>query len=129
MMKEKGGESMNNVILIADDDERIRSVVKLYLEAEDFTVIEVDNGQKVLEVLGKEKVDLLLLDFMMPVLYRWTVTFSEAILDGLIKTEEEKEKYLSNILSESKRLKRLVMMLIQLPNSPCPNSTDLLLIF
>ncbi|WP_339061829.1 response regulator [Tepidibacillus marianensis] len=120
---------MNNVILIADDDERIRSVVKLYLEAEDFTVIEVDNGQKVLEVLGKEKVDLLLLDFMMPVLYRWTVTFSEAILDGLIKTEEEKEKYLSNILSESKRLKRLVMMLIQLPNSPCPNSTDLLLIF
>ncbi|TCS79891.1 response regulator transcription factor [Tepidibacillus fermentans] len=65
---------MKNVILIADDDERIRSVVKLYLEAEDYTVIEVDNGQKVLDVLEKQHIDLLLLDLMMPVLDGWTVT-------------------------------------------------------
>jgi len=65
---------MKNVILIADDDERIRSVLKLYLEAEDYEVIEVDNGQKVLDILKKDKIDLLLLDLMMPILDGWTVT-------------------------------------------------------
>jgi len=65
---------MDKKILIADDDERIRSVVKLYLEAEDFKVLEVDNGEKVLEILKEEKVDLLLLDLMMPIIDGWTVT-------------------------------------------------------
>jgi len=41
-------------------------------------------------------------------------SFSEAILDGLVKSEEEKKVYLSNILSESKRLKRLVEGLLDL---------------
>lgn len=64
---------MDKIIMVADDDPRIRSVVKLYLEAEDFTVIEVDNGQKVLDLLNSEKIDLLLLDLMMPVIDGWTV--------------------------------------------------------
>ena len=41
-------------------------------------------------------------------------SFSEAILDGLVKSDEEKEKYLANILSESQRLKRLVDDLLDL---------------
>lgn len=66
-------EKLDKVIMVADDDPRIRSVVKLYLEAEDFKVIEVDNGQKVLDLLSGEKIDLLLLDLMMPVIDGWTV--------------------------------------------------------
>lgn len=41
-------------------------------------------------------------------------SFSEAILDGLVKTEEEKKQYLNSILDESKRLKRLVDDLLDL---------------
>jgi len=41
-------------------------------------------------------------------------SFSEAILDGLVKTGEERNDYLTNILNESKRLKRLVNDLLDL---------------
>lgn len=41
-------------------------------------------------------------------------SFSEAILDGLVKSENEKEKYVTNILGESQRLKRLVDDLLEL---------------
>nr|WP_207754914.1 HAMP domain-containing sensor histidine kinase [Desulforadius tongensis] len=41
-------------------------------------------------------------------------SFSEAILDGLVKEEKEKFFYLKNILEESKRLKRLVDDLLDL---------------
>lgn len=64
---------MSNTIMIADDDPRIRNVVRLYLEAEDYKVIEVDNGEKVLDQLGKTQIDLIILDLMMPVVDGWTV--------------------------------------------------------
>ncbi|MTI85887.1 MAG: HAMP domain-containing protein [Firmicutes bacterium] len=41
-------------------------------------------------------------------------SFSEAIIDGKVKTETDKEFYLKNILEESKRLKRLVDELLDL---------------
>lgn len=41
-------------------------------------------------------------------------SFSEAILDGLVKKEMERDFYLKNILEESKRLKRLVDDLLDL---------------
>ncbi len=64
---------MEKTIMIADDDPRIRSVVKLYLESEDFNVIEVENGEEVLQRLEGTKFDLILLDLMMPVVDGWTV--------------------------------------------------------
>lgn len=60
-------------ILIADDEERIRQLVRLYLEAEGFTVCEAENGQQVLDIVNSQSVDLVLLDLMMPVLDGWTV--------------------------------------------------------
>jgi signal transduction histidine kinase len=41
-------------------------------------------------------------------------SFSEAILDGLVKEDKERDFYLKNILEESKRLKRLVDDLLDL---------------
>ena len=57
---------MAYTILTADDEAEIRDVLRLYLEQEDFTVLEAENGIMALELLAKEKVDLVLLDIMMP---------------------------------------------------------------
>lgn len=57
---------MGHKILIADDEPEIRSLLRLYLENEGYTVIEAEDGRKALELAGKEKPDLCLLDIMMP---------------------------------------------------------------
>ena len=64
---------MKNTVLVADDDERIREVVRLYLEAEGFEVYQAEDGQQVIETVRKKSIDLLVLDLMMPVLDGWTV--------------------------------------------------------
>jgi len=64
---------MEKSIIIADDDQRIRSVVKLYLEAEGFNVVEIDNGEEVLKQLEQIRPSLIILDLMMPILDGWMV--------------------------------------------------------
>ena len=53
-------------ILIADDEAEIRSLLKLYLENEGYTVAEADNGKEALEILKGGDISLCLLDIMMP---------------------------------------------------------------
>lgn len=60
------GECMNYTILIADDEPEIRTLLRLYLENENYQIIEAENGKQALELLKKEHVDLCLLDIMMP---------------------------------------------------------------
>lgn len=57
---------MAYTILTADDEKEIRDVFRLYLEQAGYNVLEAENGMKALEILKKEKVDLVLLDVMMP---------------------------------------------------------------
>ena len=57
---------MNYTILIADDEPEIRTLPRLYLEDENYQIIEAENGKQALELLKKEHVDLCLLDIMMP---------------------------------------------------------------
>ncbi|MCM1283347.1 MAG: response regulator transcription factor [Muribaculaceae bacterium] len=57
---------MGYTILIADDEAEIRNLLRLYLENEGYTVIEAENGRRVLELLKESKVDLCILDIMMP---------------------------------------------------------------
>ncbi|MTI81381.1 MAG: response regulator transcription factor [Firmicutes bacterium] len=64
---------MESVILIADDDPRILNVVKLYLEAEDYQVIDVESGENALEIIDNRDVDLVLLDLMLPGIDGWTI--------------------------------------------------------
>jgi diguanylate cyclase (GGDEF)-like protein/PAS domain S-box-containing protein len=54
------------VILIVDDDEVIRMLLHQFLEGEGYKVIEAENGRAALEILGKESVDLIILDIAMP---------------------------------------------------------------
>lgn len=60
-------------ILVADDEQKIREVVRMYLEKEGFTVQEAADGQEALDYLAKEKWDLLVLDLMMPKRDGWEV--------------------------------------------------------
>lgn len=53
-------------ILIVEDEENIRGFLKINLKRNGFEVIEVDNGEKALEVANKEKPDILILDVMLP---------------------------------------------------------------
>ncbi len=53
-------------ILVVDDDEDIRDLLRQYLERNGFKVSTAANGRAMREVLGKEQVDMLVLDLMMP---------------------------------------------------------------
>lgn len=57
---------MNMKILIIDDEELIRGVIKEYCLNENYEVLEAGNGIEALEVLKRETVDAIVLDIMMP---------------------------------------------------------------
>ncbi len=59
---------MKSKILIVDDEEHIRELIRFYLDKEGFSVIEAENGEKALEILENEYVDLAIVDVMMPVM-------------------------------------------------------------
>lgn len=60
-------------ILVADDERKIRDLVRMYLEAEGFGVTEAGDGRQALEQLNKGSFDLVILDIMMPGADGWTV--------------------------------------------------------
>lgn len=53
-------------VLIADDENEIRQLLHLYLEKDGYEVVEAADGIKALEILENSKVDMVLLDVMMP---------------------------------------------------------------
>lgn len=65
-----------NTVLIVDDDPHIRKLIRLYLENSSFFVMEASDGKIALDMLFHEKVDLAIIDVMMPG------------LDGIELTEE-----------------------------------------
>lgn len=60
-------------ILIVEDDQNIRELLRLYLEREDYAVIEAENGAVGLSKWKAENPDMMLLDVMMPVMDGWQV--------------------------------------------------------
>lgn len=55
-------------IIIADDEEQIREILRIYFEKEGFEVIEAEDGAAAILKVQSEKPDIMLLDIMMPVL-------------------------------------------------------------
>lgn len=60
-------------ILVVDDEEKMRQVIKIYLEKEGYTVEEACNGKEALERVNSSNFELILLDVMMPEIDGWTV--------------------------------------------------------
>lgn len=63
-------------ILVVDDEDRIRRLVRMYLEREDYIVEEAENGAEALEMALNEDYNCIILDLMMPE------------MDGIEVTEE-----------------------------------------
>lgn len=55
-------------ILVCDDEKDIVAALKIYLEAEGYTVFAAFDGREALELLRRETVHLVLMDVMMPAL-------------------------------------------------------------
>ena len=66
---------MEKCILIVDDELRMRKLIKDFLTAKGFSILEAEDGEKALEVYenNKNKINLILLDVMMPKLDGWSV--------------------------------------------------------
>lgn len=53
-------------ILIIEDDETVRVVIRRILESKGYDVVEAEDGRQGLEMYRKENVDLVLTDIVMP---------------------------------------------------------------
>lgn len=53
-------------ILVADDEAEIREVLRLYLEKEGYEIVEAADGTEAVRLIKEERIDLALLDIMMP---------------------------------------------------------------
>lgn len=63
----KWGICMNRtIVMIIDDEEQMRKMIRTFLEKDGYTVVEATNGSHALALLDKAKPHLLLVDVMMP---------------------------------------------------------------
>jgi DNA-binding response OmpR family regulator len=53
-------------ILVVEDEDKILTVVKSFLESKGFTVLTATDGKKAIEVFERENISLVLLDLMLP---------------------------------------------------------------
>jgi two-component system, OmpR family, response regulator len=59
-------DSTTSHVLVVDDDPHVCSLVCEYLQQNDFRATAVHTGKQMLEVIGREAIDLLLLDLRLP---------------------------------------------------------------
>jgi len=53
-------------ILLVEDEEQIRKLVKMNLELEGYEVVSTDNGRKAIDIIEGQHFDLMILDVMLP---------------------------------------------------------------
>ncbi|MCT4612465.1 MAG: response regulator transcription factor [Clostridia bacterium] len=64
---------MVNTILVVEDEKRLRDIIKDFFEDEGYKILSAENGKIGLELFETNKVDLVILDIMMPELDGWSV--------------------------------------------------------
>lgn len=65
----------SQTVLIVDDEKRMRTLIKDFLIAKNYKIIEAEDGEEAIEVFNErgEAIDLIILDVMMPKKDGWTV--------------------------------------------------------
>ncbi|OJF89699.1 response regulator transcription factor [Alkalibacterium sp. 20] len=97
-MTEETNQDNKKKLLVVDDEDRIRRLLKMYLEKADYSIEEAENGKKALEMALENDYDLILLDVMMPE------------MDGLEVAEEirkEKETPIMMLTAKGEELNRI----------------------
>lgn len=62
----------DNTILVVDDEQRMRKLVRDFLVKQDFTVLEASNGEEAVDIfLAEKNIALVILDVMMPKMDGW----------------------------------------------------------
>lgn len=66
---------MELTILVVDDEVRMRKLIKDFLVAKNYSIIEAEDGEKALDIFNhnRGKINMVLLDVMMPKLDGWSV--------------------------------------------------------
>ena len=66
---------MDNCILIVDDEERMRKLLKDFLNAKGYSILEAEDGEEAIKIYDKcrKQINLIILDVMMPKLDGWSV--------------------------------------------------------
>jgi len=59
-------EVLKEKVLLVEDEQRIRTLLRLYLEKNNFSVIMAKDGEEALEIVKKRSVDIIVLDIMIP---------------------------------------------------------------
>ncbi len=86
---------MTKTIMVVDDEKDVRDTVRTVLEKNKYKVITAVNGDDCLKKLEKQKVDLILMDIMMP---------GTPVKDIITKIKDTKIIYLTVVLvSEAER--------------------------
>lgn len=73
-------------VLIVDDEEKIRVLIKEYCKNEQYTVFESENGIEAINYVKNNKIDIVILDVMMPK------------MDGLTAYKEIKQYHIPTII-------------------------------
>ena len=67
------GSTSKGRILVVDDEESIRLICRVNLDASGFEVLEAEDGETALAIARDERPDLILLDVMLPGIDGWEV--------------------------------------------------------
>jgi len=86
-------------ILVVDDEENLRNLVKAYLEEDGFNVLLAEDGQQGLDLFRKEQPDLVVLDIMLPGMNG---------LDVLQAIRRESDVYVLMLTAKSEEADRIV---------------------
>ena len=87
-----------NKILVVDDEERMRKLVRDFLANKGYRVLEASNGEEALDIFLQQKdIALILLDVMMPVMDGWETCrsireYSKVPIIMLTAKSEEKDE-------------------------------------
>lgn len=89
---------MQERILIVDDDEKIRNLIAIYLENEGYKTIKASTGLEALAIIEDDKIDLIILDIMMPKING---------IEACLKIREEKNMPIIMVSAKSEELDKI----------------------
>ena len=90
---------MAKTVLVVEDEYRMRELIVAYFKKEGYDVLEAGDGNDAIDIFDREKVDIVILDVMIPGMYGWEVckyirTASDVPIIMLTAKSEEEDKLL-----------------------------------